>query len=308
VIVGGLLKRRYAVTFEKSFAISIPTDNGFIGRACNDDECGQYFKVLLEDLKETMYCPYCGATFDKSHLMTTDQVEHVGEAAIEEVRDYAIDEIQKMFGRAFRGSKNISFKPSKKRTKRKIEPKYEERQVDTGLKCPDCETSFQVYGIFGYCPRCRCENLQIYDANWTIVEKEIDEAADPRRQLRRAYGDLVSMFEDFCKHKAAQFTTETANFQVLKEARKFFEKYASVHILSPLRIHELLALRRVFHKRHACVHAGGKVTEKYIQMIPEDNKLPVGSLIPLSKGELVEGATAMRKTLGILVQAIEERG
>ena len=181
-----------------------------------------------------------------------------------------------MLGKAFRGSKNISYKPSRRPAKRRIEPKYEEREVDTELKCPACKTSFQVYGIFGYCPGCRCENLQVYDANWSIVAKEIDEATDQRRQLRRAYGDLVSMFEDFCKRKAVQLTTKAANFQVLKEARKFFEEHANVRILDCLETQELLALRRVFHKRHACVHAGGKVTEKYVQMIPEDNKLSVG--------------------------------
>jgi len=302
-----MIIRRHVVTFEKSFAISIPTDNGFIGLACDSEVCGQYFKLHLEDLQETMHCPYCGDAFDKSNLLTTNQAENVQEAAMEEVRDYAIGELQRMFGRTLRGSKNISFKPSRRR-KRRIEPKYVERQVDTELKCPACETIFQVYGIFGYCPGCRSENLRVYDANWSLVANEIDEATDKRRQLRRAYGDLVSMFEDFCKRKARQLTTDTANFQVLKDARKFFEKHAGVHILDCLESQELLALRRVFQKRHACVHAGGKVTEKYVQMIPEDNKLAVGDAIPLSKEELIEGMTAMRKSLGVLVQAIEQRG
>ena len=54
------------MTFEKTFAVSIPTDNGFIGRACDAEECGQYFKVLFKDLHETMHCPYCGNAFARA--------------------------------------------------------------------------------------------------------------------------------------------------------------------------------------------------------------------------------------------------
>ena len=143
------------------------------------------------------FCPYCGSSFSKNALLTRDQLEHVQRTATEEARVYAIDEIQKMFKSAFRGSKNITYKPGTRPIKRPVMPTYTEREVDTELECAECSTQFQVYGIFGYCPGCKCENLQIYDANWTIIRRGIDSAADKKRQLRHAYSDLVSTFEGF---------------------------------------------------------------------------------------------------------------
>lgn len=292
----------------KSFVITIPTDNGFVGRACDASECKQYFKVLTADLKEHMYCPYCGESFSKSQMLTKEHLAYARQAAVEEARVYAVAEVQKMLKSALRGARNITYKPGPKPRKRTLRSRYTERQVDTELRCPNCNTSFQVYGIFGYCPGCRFENLQIYDANWSMIERQIDEATDKNRQIRHAYGDLVSTFEDFCKRKAARLTAETANFQVLKDARKYFKDHAGVDILDGLSNPELLSLRRLFQKRHVCVHAGGKITEKYIQRIPEDNKLNIGEPVQLSKQELVEAASAMRTALGVLVQQIERPG
>ena len=100
------------------------------------------------------------------------QMEYVKEAAIEEARAYAIDEIQKMFKSAFQGSKNITYKPAPRTTKRTVHPNYVEREVDTEFECAECSTRFQVYGVFGYCPGCSCENLKIYDANWANIKRK----------------------------------------------------------------------------------------------------------------------------------------
>src|SRR5262245_60012088 len=72
-----------------------------------------------------------------------------------------------MFANVFRGSKNITYKPVPRPIKRTVRANYVERELDTEFECAECAIRFQVYGIFGYCPGCSCENLQIYDANWT---------------------------------------------------------------------------------------------------------------------------------------------
>src|ERR1051326_7461428 len=102
-----------------------------------------------------------------------------------------------MFSNAFRGSKNVIYKPASPPTKRTIRPHYVERDVDTEFECAECAIRFQVYGIFGYCPGCSCENLQIYDANWANIKRKLSTDPDKDRQLRHAYGDLVSTFEVF---------------------------------------------------------------------------------------------------------------
>jgi len=210
-----------------TFNVAIPTDaDGFVGRACDAPGCKQYFKIYVPDHGDFLHCPYCGTRFSRNSLLTSPQLQYAQKAAIEEARVYAINEFQKMMKNAFRGSKNITYQPGPSPRKKTIQPQYVERQVDTEFQCADCSIRFQVYGIFGYCPGCSCENLQIYDANWANIKRKLDAEPDRDRQLRHAYGDLVSTFEVFCSRKAKRLTQETGNFQVLFDARKFFKDHA----------------------------------------------------------------------------------
>lgn len=292
----------------KTFKIAIPTDaDGFVGRACDAPDCRQYFKIYVPDHGDYLHCPYCGVRFSRNSLFTSPQLKYAKEAAIEEARIYAIDEIQKMFNKAFRGSKNITYKPGRPPRKRTVRPHYVERDVDTEFECAECSIRFQVYGIFGYCPGCSCENLQIYDANWANIKRKLDTAPDKDRQLRHAYGDLVSTFEVFCNRKAKRVSQENGSFQVLFDARKYFKTHAGVDMLANITGDDLLALRRVFQKRHVCIHAGGEITDRYVKMIPEDSKL-LGTQVVLTVEELDTAATAMRIALGELVKSIELPG
>ncbi len=290
-----------------SFSISVPTDDaGFVGRACDSTDCGHYFKIFMTDHKEELYCPYCAAKFSKNDLLTGDQRKYITEAVKEEVKDYAFKEISTMFKNISRGSSVFSYKPGRN-IKRQVHPDYVERKIDTELQCPTCETRFQVYGIFGYCPGCRAENLSIYDADWDIIKKEIASSDNPQRALRHAYSDLVSTFEIFCKGKAAKFTSESCNFQNLRDTRKFFKRYATIDIFGGLNVDALLALRRVFYKRHAYIHDRGLISGKYVQMVPEDSKL-LNQKAVLDIAELEEAATAMRSAIAVLVKSVEKPG
>lgn len=293
-----------------TFTVSIPSKEGFVGRACNNPDCEQYFKVSKDSYKDTMYCPYCGDAFSSNELFTSDQAKHVTDVAKEEAFAYIQKQFQGMMKKSFGSSSSrksgITYKPGRIQRKT-ITPKYKERTVDSELKCPECGTKFQVYGIFGYCPGCRDENLQIYDANFKIIEKEIDASNQAERQLRHAYVDLVSTFENICSKKSVKVTTEKGNFQVLFDANKFFKKHAAVNILKHVAEDQLLALRRVFQKRHIYVHSDGTINDKYIQKIPEDKAL-LGQKASLSLSELRCAAEGMRVALGELVKAIEKKG
>ena len=292
----------------KTFLVSILTDSdGFVGRSCDAPECGQYFKVHVSDHKETLFCPYCGKSFSRSSLLTREQTDHIRRVGMEEARVYAVQELQKTFRQAFSGSKFVTYKPGPTPRKQPVFPRYSERRVDTELECTECKTRFQVYGIFGFCPGCQCENLRIYDANWAIIKRQLEVADDIARQLRHAYSDLVSTFEVFCKRKANRISAEVDNFQILFNARKFFTQHADVDILANVAPRALLSLRRVFQKRHVCIHAGGEITEQYVRMIPEDRVL-LGTQAELSIPELEEAATAMRIALGDMVKKLERPG
>ena len=145
------------------------------------------------------------------------------------------------------------------------------------------------------------------DANWANIKRKLEMEPDKDRQLRHAYGDLVSTFEVFCDRKAKRVSPEKGNFQVLFDARKYFKTHAGVDILANISDNDLLALRRVFQKRHVCIHAAGEITDRYVKMIPEDSQL-LGTQAVLSVEELDTAATAMRNALGVLIKSMELPG
>ena len=287
------------------FEISMPTDEGFIGRECNNPECLKYFRVHAQSIQTQMYCPYCASLFSNDQLHTQDQIEFMKLAGQEKALEHVYNEIDKMFAgfaRSFSGNKYITFnnKPIRYRAK-DVAPTYKEQKVDTELVCPECAFRFQVFGIFGYCPGCRNENILIYDANLIIIKREISNSDNAERALRHAYSDLVSTFESYCKKKAADIQADKPTFQDLFNARRFFKEYKNVDIFFDLNNEQLLCLRRVFQKRHACQHSGGQITEQYIKKIPEDKAL-IGTKAVLTLQEFEEGAKALRQALGKLLE------
>lgn len=287
-----------------TFKISIPAPEGFIGNTCVNINCQKYFKVNASDFEDEMYCPYCGTSASKMDLRTKEQNKYIQEAAMEKAKEIAYKEIDKMFSnfvRSTRSSKYITVKhtPLNYRSKN-IRPSYFERAIDTELKCPSCNVSFQVYGIFGFCPSCRIENMIIYDTNIQIIKKEFENSDNKERALRHAYSDIVSTFEIFCQNKSESIQDKNPSFQELFEARKFFKTHFSVDIFSDISAVELLTLRRVFQKRHAYVHLDGRINEKYVKKIPEDNKL-LGTKAVLKFEEFWEASLILRKIIDKLI-------
>ncbi len=289
-----------------TFTVTIPTDEGFVGRACNNPECGQYFKIFVESNKDVMFCPYCGLDFSSDELHTSDQIEYVTEVAKEELFVDIQEQFQDILKKISGTSSDITFIPNRIQS-RTVTPKYKERKIDSELECPKCHTRFQIYGIFGYCPGCKEENLLIYDINLKIIENEIVASDNSERQLRHAYADLVSTFENFCARKSSKITSEKGNYQVLFDARRFFKKHINTDILLDVPPEQLSALRRLFQKRHIYVHSDGTINAKYIKNIPED-KLLLGQKAVLSIEELKSAAGGMRVILLNLVKAVETKG
>jgi hypothetical protein len=172
------------------FAISLPTDEEYIGRECSSKECGRYFRVHGDDLQERMCCPYCGVDGGKEDFLTADQLQHARNVAQEKATKYAHDELNRMLHRTFGRSSGNSLVKFTVRTspyqERIILPRYRERKVDSALTCHQCRTRFQVDGIFGFCPHCKVEHIRIYDANLAIIRQEVEESSEAQRALRHA--------------------------------------------------------------------------------------------------------------------------
>lgn len=285
----------------KYFNISIPTDHGYFGQICPSEKCGKYFKIDANLVNKVVYCPYCGVEVHDADLKTPEQERYINDEAKRVITDYALDEIDKMFANAFRGNQSIKYTSSRKNIRLKRSKSLIEKKVDSEITCPDCSSSFQVYGIFGYCPICRSESLMIYDANISIIRNEIAEAKDQNRALRRAYYDLVSTFEDICKKISNRHGLSNTNFQNISDTRQHFLKSPlKIDITAGLNDKERLTLRRVFQKRHVYDHNHGVINEKYIKLIPEDQKL-IGEKAPLSLQEFEEAVQVQKKIIDTLI-------
>jgi hypothetical protein len=210
-------------------------------------------------------------------------------------------EFSDMLRRAVSGSKYFSIKPARPISRPRPQPPAE-RPVDSELACPECQTIFQVDGIFGYCPGCRAENLRLYDANLEIIKREILSNTNPQRALRHAYNDLVSTFEIFCRKEASRWSIDRGRFQNLDHTRRLFKDNAGMDIFSDLTIAQIRLLKRVFEKRNVYEHNEGIISKRFVEQIPEDAGL-LGQKALLSLEELEAAASVLRIVLERLVKA-----
>lgn len=292
---------------EFKIEVRFPTENGFIGRKCKNLNCLHYFKVDEKYSLESIYCPYCGESFDAKELLTTDQSIHKDNSTNAEIQYYTDKMAQELLRKVTKGSQGMIFTPANIQKKNVIAG-YSERIVDSEINCPECKIDFQVNGIFGYCPGCKSENLLIYDANIKIIENEINTSTNPERQLRHAYSDLVSTFERYCVNKSALIDDSNAgSFQNIYDARRYFKKVLGINILIDVTNDQDLAMRRTFQKRHLYTHSQGIINEKYIKYVPEDKCL-INQRALLSFDELKNASEGIRKALYVLMDAMEQKG
>ncbi|MFZ1321134.1 MAG: hypothetical protein WAT71_06215 [Ignavibacteria bacterium] len=276
----------------RTYNLSIPTDKGFWGREC--EICNKYFKIDSNKIKSDLYCPYCGEHQQNDNLWTTEQRKVVNKTAHQIGKRIIEDEIEKMFKNVSRSNKNITYKPGT-RTQISKPITHLEKEVDTEIECSSCKMVFQVFGIFGFCPGCREDNLLIYEANLNLLLQEIDNSTDSNRALRHAYNDLVSTFESYCKRVSEKNNLDFVNFQNLKDTKKFFKKNG-FDIYSGISEKEKIIIKRVFEKRHTFQHSKGKITQKYIKNIPEDYKL-IDTIAILSKQEFLAATKIIKKLI-----------
>ncbi len=285
-----------------NFHIPLPQSrDGYSRRKCADPSCSRAFHLQTKDAPSEIYCPYCGATGTIQETHSPEDVAYAAAVGREKAIKYAHDEFAKVFSNAFGGSSSgsfIKFTPSSQPYREKrIAPRPVTEKVDTPLVCPECQFGFKVYGIFGYCPRCRSENVQIYDENLSILKAEIARAANAPRALRSAYSDLVSTMEDFFKRKTVPDKHPANWFQRLPNIDALATAKTGNSLGELVSVEELNALKHVFGKRHLIIHNGARIDEKYLGQFPGEPGA-VGDAVPLTVEEFDLAAIAMRKIIG----------
>lgn len=278
------------------FTVSFPADReGFVGRACRAPKCRRYFKIESKAVPKTLHCPYCGEGRTVASSHTPEQMAYAGRVLEEKATKYVHDEVQRMFERAFSGSKHLKFTPGPRYIEKPVRRNYSERKVDTDLTCPDCSYRFKVDGIFGFCPRCRVENAQIYDTNLAMIRKNLAaEAAGKSSALRHAYGDLVSAVEIFCRAKVSVSPAgKPLNFQRLDDISTLALERAGKPLDALLSPEQHAVLKTVYQKRHVNTHNGGVIDARYVKTLPASAP-QLGQHVQLSLEEFDAAVAAVK--------------
>lgn len=262
------------MSIKKFYSIGIPEREGFIGRKCTDAKCARYFKIhkgLSSNTK--IICPYCGVEKPIDSTHTFQQIHYAQEVAKEEL----FEDLSKSFQGMLASSRShnssgwgisMSVQHTPYRKQFILPPK--EKSVDSSFQCSECDSKFQVYGIFGYCPVCSYGDIKIYDANLSSIQRSLRDGVKQPRAIRTAYYDIVSVFENFCKKYLDD--VETSSFQDLRAVSSKF-KERGVDIYKNINQKDQLIFRRVFATRHVYMHNAGVIDRAYVRLVPEDKKM-----------------------------------
>jgi len=148
---------------------------GMIGREC--PSCGKYFKIKPGIGLPVDYCicPYCEYKTDSSKFLTRDQLAYAKSIAIKKFSNNIFKDTEKVFKSLERKTRNsfIQIKFHSRKTHFPIKY-YNEKDLETSIKCDSCGCQFSIYGVFAGCPDCtRLTTMSIFKNSIKSTTKRI---------------------------------------------------------------------------------------------------------------------------------------
>lgn len=278
---------------KSEYQVAIPKDeNNYTHRVCS--RCQYRFGIRSAneagEFPQSLFCPYCGNSSDLSSYNTVEQIEYATEEAQSQIFYDVQKDFQNMMKRSFSGSKNVKFKPASIRRKYIFPPL--QSQIPTDMVCSSCNNEYVIFGISAKCPYCNKEDVKILDTNLAIIEKELN----TDRALRLTYIDVVTTFQNECRHFATN--AKGVKFQNIDSVEKHFKK-SGVDILSGIKQEDIASLRSVFEKRHVGQHNNGTWDQKAVNALSLKQSL-IGQKVTYSKDELASAVKALVAVSGNL--------
>lgn len=250
-----------------------PDEKGYTGREC--PSCGKYFKIVFDtDLPTTdIMCPYCRHKDDVKEFITRDQAEYAGSIAASEVFTKFAEDLRKSLQ-----SLN-NFKLSKIPIKFPLKH-YEEKTLETNVKCDNCCLNFSIYGVFSDCPYCGQLNAKvIFDKSIETSIKKLEwyknESLDPsiRNDLPKdALNGGVSAFDALGKALMTKhgIPSKPRNlFQNIDALNDFLYSTFKKHIADYISEENFHFLFKMFQVRHIYEHNAGVIDNNFIAKLPE---------------------------------------
>jgi uncharacterized Zn finger protein (UPF0148 family) len=278
-------------------------DNGYFDRLCPSDECGNHFKVKLEDWRdivrdEVVYCPLCRHDAKGTEWNTPEQKE--------QIRETGIAHIQKHLGLTKQG-----------RTLNPI-PAEATAVMTQNYMCSECNCRYSSVGAAFFCPSCGHNSVIETFANSVKTVKETiaaipkirqalvdsagkDIAEDSIRHIcENGLVKIVSSFQRYAEScfdelpNAKQFKVRRNLFQSLSESDTIWRDATSTGYTDILSDIEYQSLTVYFQQRHVFSHQDGIVDQQYIDRA-NDNRFDVGQRLIVGESSVSELADIIEK-------------
>jgi Zn ribbon nucleic-acid-binding protein len=285
-------------------SVSLPTDeHGFLGRECPN--CHRYFKIKIgTGLNPSAFaCPYCSFQGTRKDFHTKEQVEYARSVAKQKFIDNVIEPMLRDFETQLKSFETHSgFLQIRVESNRSpiIVPLslYQEKAVETAVKCDHCGLEFEIYGVFANCPDCRALNaLMVFKKSVEVSQKRLglmqSVENDPTMQnalLEDALSGGVSSFDAFGKalqaHYPKSFPDKPRNlFQNLDALSKCLMESFGKSLSDIIGDETFALLLRMFQVRHLFEHNMGVVDDDFIRKVPDLLGLK-GRKYPLKREEI----------------------
>ncbi|MHB1871976.1 MAG: hypothetical protein ACYCT1_14145 [Steroidobacteraceae bacterium] len=273
--------------------VSIPTDaEGYLDRECPSAECLSQFKVHVDDWRvrvrdEEVFCPFCRHTANAQKWFTTDQVDHMGNAARAHVE-------QRIGGAmrtdAYRWNQSqpcnsfirITMQVHDRPTPVLLPPAAAD-PMRLKITCPECACRYAVIGAAFFCPACGHNAADLmFNQTLTAIRNALDaiaavRAAIPDRDtaettarliIENGLQNVVTTFQRYAEALYARHPSQPRPrrnaFQNLAEGSELWHAATSKSYGDYLDSHEFASLTRLFQQRHLLAHTQGLVDADYI--------------------------------------------
>jgi phage FluMu protein Com len=272
---------------------AMPIDaRGFMGRKC--PQCKKYFKVKFGTglHGSRCNCPYCGFTTDHEGFVTEEQLKYAQSVAVNEYVDDVFDSVLQDFERELKrledanreGVIQIRVESYRSPLTWSLDI-YQEKEVETYVKCDHCGLEFEVYGVFANCPDCKALNAAvIFSKSIEVSHKRLKtslSAGDPELQkalLEDALSAGVSAFDGLGKalqtRYPSMFMDKRKNlFQNLEALGKCLTQSVGKSLSDIIGKENYDFLWRMFQVRHIMEHNMGVVDADCVKKTPDLSSL-----------------------------------
>ena len=299
---GGDFETRKVGPDQYEMHISIPTEEGLVGRECPNSECSPgYFKVKLgtgiTEGQIHAYCPYCRQEGEPSDFTTQAQIDYALGVLKNEVVKGIDKSIQKAFGlgsshKKTYGSGMFKMEMSYKPGRPDFVPRPLEEELRRDIICPNCGLEHAVFGLATWCPDCGKDIFICHvDTEFEVIQKVLS-VIDKRREelgarvagrdIENGLEDTVSVFEAVLKIITKKLLADMGiapdiiisrlekirnSYQNINSAAKTFLTQTGFELFDSVSQEEVETLKSIFEKRHPITHNVGIVDKKYLERV-----------------------------------------